>query len=299
MTKAGNGGNDSVFIMNKLSKLKSVFKPRILTNYLLNKIFFNFKHPRYFPRVYKFAKRYVNFYQGDGNSDRATNGGWKFLESYIRNAHPKLVFDVGAFEGDYTLRMNDNDHSLIIHAFEPNPNSFQSLKRNCEKYANIKLVNSAMSNAGGEATLFINSEKGAINSLHQINKGKNAHLDKVKIMCDTVDRYCGENNIKFIDMLKIDTEGNDLNVLRGSIEIVRREGVGLICFEFNLLATFSHVYFNDFHEFLSPYGYELYKIKPLGLEKVSDPELERTTYAYFVAVKPGTIQNFNKIVRYA
>ena len=44
----------------------------------------------------------------------------------------------------------------------------------------------------------------------------------IKISFNTIDKYYLENNFKKIDILKIDTEGNELNVLKGSSNILKK-----------------------------------------------------------------------------
>jgi FkbM family methyltransferase len=42
------------------------------------------------------------------------------------------------------------------------------------------------------------------------------HASSISVECTTVDLFCVERNIKKIDVLKIDTEGFDLEVLKGA-----------------------------------------------------------------------------------
>ena len=63
--------------------------------------------------------------------------------------------------------------------------------------------------------------------------------------------------------------------------------------------TYSHTYINDFAQYFKKFGYDLYKIKPLGIEKVIQPEVERTVYAYFVAIKPQETALIGALKKYA
>lgn len=287
-------------VVKKLKKLKYVFYPKILFKYLVvNKIFFNRRNPHYFPRLYDFCKQYVLFYQGDGNANRDTNGGWRFLKNYIAIAKPKIIFDVGGHVGEYTLKINEFDPSVKIYAFEPNPDTFRSLVQNTE-HENDRIipVNIAMSSKEGEVTLYTDPSKNAVDSLYFFDNVQYKHTDSKLVYCGTVDAWCEKNNIDHIDMLKIDTEGNDLEVIKGARRMINEGRIGVIQFEFGLLNTYSHSYLYDFAQFLNPFGYELYKIKPLGLEKVMYPEYERTIYAYFVAIKKDSDINIEGLVRY-
>ena len=50
---------------------------------------------------------------------------------------------------------------------------------------------------------------------------------------DTIDDFCSANRIPKIDILKIDTEGFDLNVLKGAKQMLSRGQIAFIYTEFN------------------------------------------------------------------
>lgn len=53
------------------------------------------------------------------------------------------------------------------------------------------------------------------------------------------DEFCQENGIDHIDFLKIDTEGHDLNVLRGFGGMLTSGAISVIQFEYNRLNLFT------------------------------------------------------------
>lgn len=254
--------------------------------FVLDKILFNYKNPHYFKTFYIIAERYTKFYKGDNNHSRETNGGWRFLREYIDQKKPKVIFDVGCHVGEYTLRINKQDPSVKVYCFEPVTKTFTTLKNNVKGIKNIIPVKLALSSKEGSLTIYTNSKIEAINTLQKVYNSPTFVYDGSEVVeVSTVDDYCKENNIEYIDMLKIDTEGHDLEVIRGAKEMIASNKVGVIQFEFGILNTFSHTYIYDFYQFLKPFGYELYKIKSLGEERVDVPEKERTEYAYFIARK--------------
>lgn len=254
--------------------------------FILGKTLFNYKNPHYFKTLYIVAERYTAFYQGDNNHSRETNGGWRFLREYIEKQKPKIIFDVGGHDGTYALRINKQDPSVEIHCFEPVSKTFDTLENNVVGIKKIIPVRLALSSEKGLSTIYTNSRIEAINTLQKVGDSPTFTYDGSEVVkVSTVDNYCKENNIEHIDMLKIDTEGHDLEVIRGAKGMITSNKVGIIQFEFGILNTFSHTYVYDFYQFLKPFGYELYKIKPLKEEKVEVPEQERTVYAYFVAKK--------------
>src|SRR5256885_351109 len=84
--------------------------------------------PAHNPTVYRLAKKYVDLYNGDNNSDMETNGEFSFMQRNLRKC--ETVFDIGANVGQWTalaLRINP---IASIHCFEPSRNTFQRLLAN-------------------------------------------------------------------------------------------------------------------------------------------------------------------------
>ena len=48
-------------------------------------------------------------------------------------------------------------------------------------------------------------------------------VEKLEVELNTLDNYCSENIQKPIAVIKIDAEGEDLNVLKGGIEIIKKD----------------------------------------------------------------------------
>lgn len=254
---------------------------------VINRIFFNYNNPRYFPRWYRFAKKYVAFYQGDENGDRNTNGGWRWLDEYMSKKRPKVIFDVGGYDAEYALRILRIDPTVHLHVFEPNPETFvkKTVPILTGKGDHVYLVNEGLSDSVKKAVLFTNTQRGATDSLHQVTDGKYFHTGKVEVSLSTVDEYVRQKHIDHIDLLKLDTEGNDYHVLLGAQQTLAAGRIDTIVFEFSLHYTYSRIYFRDFADFLGKFGYRIYKIMPKNLTLVTHPEMERSLYAYFVAMK--------------
>jgi len=89
-------------------------------------------------------------------------------------------------------------------------------------------------------------------------------LQEEKVEMKTIDCFCEENNIKRIDFLKLDVEGNELKVLEGAKGIIKSGNVDFIQFEFGGCNIDSRTYFQDFYYLLYK-DYDLYRILKDGL----------------------------------
>jgi len=80
----------------------------------------------------------------------------------------------------------------------------------------------------------------------------------------TIDSFCLEKNIDHISFLKLDTEGNELNILKGAKNMINSEKIDFIQFEFGGCNIDSKTYFQDFYYLLNP-RYQIYRILENGL----------------------------------
>jgi FkbM family methyltransferase len=242
------------------------------------RLFMNRNHPRYSKILFKFCAKYVDFCYGDYDFDRRTNGEYQLLKKIIPTA--KVVFDVGANIGDYASEIRKNNPVAIVHCFEPDPRAFLILK---EKNG-LLVYNTALGNKSGAQALHL-SDKSEHSSF--VNTEKNSRDSQIVTM-STLDEHCQKNSIHHIDFMKIDVEGYEFFVLEGARELFKNRAIDVVQFEFSGATVYSKTFLKDFIDFFASYGYSLYRVKPLCLEKVIYyPDQERFTLTNYLAVKDG------------
>ena len=169
-----------------------------------------------------------------------------------------IFFDIGANLGGYTSFIIKNTNINEIHIFEPSKKCFEYLK---EKFKRKKIYinNKAVSNLN-KFNIFFENEVLSQSSLHNKKNKFNANLkntSKYKIECITLDKYCYHQNKKFdIDLLKIDAEGEDLRILKGSTRLLKNKRIRLIKIE--LLNSFDSKKKSNINEiiiFLNKFNY--------------------------------------------
>jgi FkbM family methyltransferase len=134
----------------------------------------------------------------------------------------KTIFEVGANTGEDIQRYLLNEEN-IIYAFEPAPHLYFDLIRRFKNEKRLHLLNAAVDVTNGFKKFNIAVEQGC-HSLHdfienvtQAWEGHNdlVHYDYIENMpCMRLDSFMNLYNIKKIDFLEIDTQGNDWNVLK-------------------------------------------------------------------------------------
>src|SRR5690606_3866529 len=93
----------------------------------------------------------------------------------------------------------------------------------------------------------------------------------------TIDQFCRDQNISNIDFLKLDIEGHEMAALRGASEMLNKNAIRFIQFEFGGCNIDSRTYFQDFWYLLHE-RYKIYRIVRDGLFHV---ERYSETYEIF------------------
>jgi len=133
-----------------------------------------------------------------------------------------VVVDIGAHIGTFTLSASKKagEDGKVI-AIEPEINNFNQLKRNLEinEIKNVIPANIALNDFNGEKDFFITKGSGC-HSLFPPSGTQIIH--KVQINVKTLDTLLRELNINSVDFLKIDTEGAELEILKGAKETLSK-----------------------------------------------------------------------------
>ena len=134
------------------------------------------------------------------------------------------MVDVGANYGYFSCLWASKNPNNKVLAFEASPLNIGPLKNNVNKNELNEQIN-VIPFALGKEKGNINFNLG--NNIDQTGWGgivlnKDNSTD-VEVEADTLDNYCTTNNVKKIDVLKIDTEGADTWVLYGAVKIYSKK----------------------------------------------------------------------------
>jgi FkbM family methyltransferase len=145
------------------------------------------------------------------------------------------IFEVGACEGEDSIRYSRLFPNSRIFVFEPLPANIQLIRQNIEKYGvkNVFYYNKAVSSKVGAAEFYVSEgrpDNVASSDWDFGNKSSSLllpdkHLDKkkfikfnqkIEVETTTLKHFCEINNISHIDFLHIDVQGAELMVLEGA-----------------------------------------------------------------------------------
>jgi FkbM family methyltransferase len=225
-------------------------------------------YPKYFARrmFFNFNNTLIDFgLRGIGimnHIDNEVTGEKYFSEYVMENYRPKIIFDVGAHKGDFAALFSRSNS--IIHCFEPNEKPHLNLEMRFRKKGNINVHNMGFSDKIEECYIFDHSNDfGSVYaSVYEdvITKIHNSTSVKTKINLSTINDFAKSHEINKIDLLKIDTEGHDLSILKGASNLIANQGIDIILFEFNEMNIISRSFLKDFISILE--NYDLYRLLP-------------------------------------
>ena len=192
-----------------------------------------------------------------------------------------LVLDVGANDGQFGNMLRNEGYKGVIHSFEPVSHSFVSLQKTClndEKWSAHKL---AMGAACGKDTInvtaasdmssFLNPNAFGERKFEKINV---VHREMVEI--ETLDgflpRQITDLNKRRI-FLKMDTQGYDLKVLEGSLNVM--DHITCLLTEISLIPIYSGMpHYLDALRKYEEYGFVVTGLYPVSRDKKSLSTIE-------------------------
>jgi FkbM family methyltransferase len=210
--------------------------------------------------LYDFALRCNGFAINHKGRLGLTMGEENFLRRHLQGVTGGVFFDVGANTGSYTKVLRHYVPDARIYAFEPHPKSFAALG-NVLAGDDAVLVNQALSDTPGEMTLYDFAEHDGSTQASLSREAValfSGNVVEHRVTCSTVDGFMAAHGIDRIDLLKVDTEGFDLSVLRGAREALAAGRIGTIQFEFIPANIITKTRIRDFMALLS--GYQLHRI---------------------------------------
>ncbi|WP_237561774.1 FkbM family methyltransferase [Flagellimonas algicola] len=180
----------------------------------------------------------------------------------------ETFWDIGANIGYYSVLGCKANPDLRVRAFEPSDGAKTYLQSNVEhNQINSQVVVEplALSNFKGEIEFhqIVNPKFPNIANLsgeHNIGTKKNLPSKKVRVKTLRMDDYA--SNIESIDLMKIDTEGAEVEILKGGLDTIKKYQPIIIC------ETLFNKNEAEIEAVLGALGYEFFNHTQEGLQKV-------------------------------
>lgn len=198
------------------------------------------------PEQVNYMSNFVLQEQGDWFEDEI-----HFVREFIK---PGMnVLDIGANYGLYSVAIAKNlGDEGKLWCFEPTPNTAQALRSTIKKNnleGQVEIIEAGLSDHEGTATFYL-SPNAELNSLTETS---NLSGDSLTIKLLTLDQCKKKYDWQSIDFIKLDAEGEEVNILKEASETLD-EYSPLIMFELKHGNEINHALINDFKDL----GYEPY-----------------------------------------
>ncbi len=178
-----------------------------------------------------------------------------------------VIFDVGANVGSISLIFAATHAQAVVYSFEPTHSAFGKLKRNIEINEDIVgkrviPVQTFVSASNTESSHLTAYSSWPIDDLggnrHPVHLGVSKDATGKQI---TLDTFAQNREISRLDLIKIDTDGYELDVLRGAMSCIGRFKPTVIFELTTYLMRERQQSFSDYEELLHPMGYRLLDTK--------------------------------------
>ena len=194
------------------------------------------------------------------------------LRRFLEGKNSLVAIDIGANKGFWTRAFIESYGERVRHVYmiDASPENFRELTNRDDSlhllysdFAKCSAYHFAVGDKFGEVTLHTNEDGSPLASIIQrdFEYGFDSNAIQIKVSLDTIDNFVLRQNITHINVLKIDTEGNELPILLGAARCFKRKMVDVVLFEFGLHQLASRHIFQDFFKFFSSHGMSLYAIE--------------------------------------
>ena len=251
--------------ISKTSSTDSILESKTEINKFVNDFINNYFSPKdTIFNILEKQERYAAYNLGKGYGANTIKNEVKSCLSLF-NFRPYIFIDIGANKGDYTKEILKQFPDIEIYMFEPSKYHKNNLYELYGKNPKIHINNIGLSNKSYKTILYSDHYGSALSSLTQrqvtnidFNYKEEVEIQRFDEFWNTTSNF---NNI--MDYVKIDVEGNELDVLEGMGKYINK--IRLIQFEFGGTNIDTRTYFKDFWNYFNKHNFSIYRITPKGL----------------------------------
>ena len=205
-----------------------------------------------------------------------THGHQSCTDIKLSGYRVKTILDIGANTGQSASEFMVAFPQAKIFCFEPVSSTHAKLVQNVQ-CTNVQCYHLAVGNEVGHAKIYL-GQSSLESSL--IPKVDLPAQESVEIT--TVDKFTSENNIAYIDLLKIDAEGYDLLVLKGAKDVLSSGRVALVQVEVGFHPCDKrHVLFDDVRDLMISNGFSVFGFYDQQLEWSGERRLRYANAMFF------------------
>lgn len=180
---------------------------------------------------------------------------------------PPTFIDVGACRGDFSALLSGAFPGAVVHAFEPNPALIAALEDRFRATPQVHVRNTAIHEERGTLPLWVHADPGTSSLLpRSTNARRYFHSSDrvaatVPVPTISLDDFLDAELPNGVTLLKLDTQGAELAILRGAISALAAAAIDVIYTEFFLVPHYAGApLLADLMALLARYGYLAFDI---------------------------------------
>ena len=151
------------------------------------------------------------------------------ISNYLPTYEAETIFDVGANVGQSAKQYLQWFPQSTVYCFEPASAAFRQLQTSLQGNAEARCFQIALGSTKGTGSMVLQG-RSLMSFLFDSSKTQEvtSEADFEPVEVETLDNFCRTNNITSISFLKVDTEGGDLEVLRGAETLLNEHRIDLV-----------------------------------------------------------------------
>lgn len=155
------------------------------------------------------------------------------IRFFLGDEADPTVLDVGANVGQTIELFRESFPAAHIHSFEPSPRTYRQLEGRHRSTPDVKLWNCGVGAADGKLPFHENTVSDMSSFLAPGSEAWGQVEGTTEVDVVTLDGFCARNGIETIDVLKSDTQGYELEVIKGAERLLEERRIRLILCEVN------------------------------------------------------------------
>jgi FkbM family methyltransferase len=230
----------------------------------LKRLFKRNTHNSFFKALAGFGRSMNRFYE-NRNHDALSNGEYMVLKK-LAKTNPRIILDVGANVGNYAKLVMLTNPKSQLYCFEPVQSTFNLLKENLNTAKDqIHFVNQGLYSAN--TTLEINIYPGNEHaSVFNIKGIVDRPIRTENIDMISLDSFLSNEKIEYVDFVKLDLEGAEMQALVGMEQSLALKKIRAIQFEYGYINITTKNLLADYYDFFGRHDFILGKIYPKAVE---------------------------------
>jgi len=147
----------------------------------------------------------------------------------LTNLPIRTVIDIGANKGRRARNYRRRFPEATIYCVEPIPELCRQLRQWAKTQAGkVEVLNLALSSAPSEATFYVRRDSLIHSTLLKPADDEALHFDEILVDIETLNLLAEKIDLAEDVLIKIDTEGLDLEIIRGGMQTLKRSAAVII-----------------------------------------------------------------------